>query len=263
MRVLIPLFCLTLTSCAYFDNQAQEQVEESVSEIITVTSTEDTVESSNEDNSLNLINGLRSRVDAEMGDPNWVPIIPTSPPQYYQAATGSLFDLNEAQDLYNDIKPRAVGDIITVLLDEDTQAQKNASNDTSKSNNLNLQPISLGGEALQINGNSLSYSLTNDNQTSGTITANQSNSISGSITVEVIEVLTNGNLIIRGEKWLKINTGDEYIRLSGTIRPQDITKGNTIASTRISNANIQYSATGAKQDVQEQSWFARFFNVIF
>ncbi|MCV5919962.1 flagellar basal body L-ring protein FlgH, partial [Escherichia coli] len=77
--------------------------------------------------------------------------------------------------------------------------------------------------------------------------AKQSNSISGYITVEVIEVLANGNLVIRGEKWMTLNTGDEYIRLSGTIRPDDINFDNTIASNRVSNARIQYSGTGLSQ----------------
>lgn len=79
--------------------------------------------------------------------------------------------------------------------------------------------------------------------------------------MEVIEVLSNGNLLIRGEKWLTLNTGDEYIRLSGTIRPDDINFDNTIDSTRISNARIQYSGTGDQQDMQEPGFLARFFNV--
>ncbi|NAX33874.1 flagellar basal body L-ring protein FlgH, partial [Vibrio sp. V29_P1S30P107] len=103
--------------------------------------------------------------------------------------------------------------------------------------------------------------LKNNNKFSGSAEANQSNSIKGSITVEVIDVLTNGNLVIRGEKWLMLNTGDEYIRLSGTIRPDDIDAENTIASNRISNARIQYSGTGTNQDMQEPGFLARFFNV--
>lgn len=87
--------------------------------------------------------------------------------------------------------------------------------------------------------------------------------MSGSITVEVIEVLANGNLVIRGEKWLTLNTGDEYIRLSGTIRPDDIDFDNTIASNRISNARIQYSGTGTNQDMQEPGFLARFLMSLY
>jgi flagellar L-ring protein precursor FlgH len=67
--------------------------------------------------------------------------------------------------------------------------------------------------------------------------------------------------VIRGEKWMTLNTGDEYIRLSGTIRPDDINFDNTIASNRVSNARIQYSGTGLAQDMQEPGFLARFFNV--
>ncbi len=115
---------------------------------------------------------------------------------------------------------------------------------------------------MTIGERNLSYAASHDNSTSGSTSADQSNSISGSISVEVIDVMANGNLMIRGEKWLTLNTGDEYIRLSGTIRPDDISPENTIASTRISNARIQYSGTGDRQDTQDQGWLARFFNVV-
>lgn len=125
-----------------------------------------------------------------------------------------------------------------------------------------MDPLQVGGQELQMGGQyNFSYELSNDNNFTGNTSANQSNSLSGSITVEVIEVLSNGNLLIRGEKWLTLNTGDEYIRLSGTIRPEDINFDNTIASTRISNARIQYSGTGDQQDMQEPGFLARFFNV--
>lgn len=122
--------------------------------------------------------------------------------------------------------------------------------------------MEMGGQEVTIGESNLSYAASHDNKTSGSTSADQSNSISGSISVEVVDVLANGNLMIRGEKWLTLNTGDEYIRLSGTIRPDDISQENTVASTRISNARIQYSGTGDRQDTQDQGWLARFFNVV-
>jgi flagellar L-ring protein precursor FlgH len=124
-----------------------------------------------------------------------------------------------------------------------------------------MDPLAVGGNELKVGDYNFSYELSNNNNFTGNASANQSNSISGSISVEVIDVLANGNLVIRGEKWLTLNTGDEYIRLSGTIRPDDIDYDNTIASTRISNARIQYSGTGDQQDMQEPGFLARFFNV--
>ena len=75
-----------------------------------------------------------------------------------------------------------------------------------------------------------------------------------------MQVLGNGNLIVRGEKWITINNGDEFIRLNGIIRPQDISADNQIDSIKVANARIQYSGTGAFADAQKAGWLARFFN---
>ncbi|SDG69818.1 flagellar L-ring protein precursor FlgH [Vibrio xiamenensis] len=207
------------------------------------------------------VDTLRGRTDPVADDPAWAPIHPKHQPEHYAAETGSLFNADKATSLYDDSKPRGIGDIITVTLDEATKAAKSSDADLSKSNDASMDPLSVGGKDLTVGEYNFSYGLKNDNNFSGSAAANQSNSISGSISVEVIEVLANGNLLIRGEKWLTLNTGDEYIRLSGTIRPQDIDYDNTIASTRISNARIQYSGTGTNQDMQEPGFLARFFNV--
>ncbi|MDB1123283.1 flagellar basal body L-ring protein FlgH [Vibrio algarum] len=208
-----------------------------------------------------LIDSLRTRSDPIAGDPAWAPIHPTHKPEHYAAATGSLFNTGFATNLYDDSKPHGIGDIVTVMMEEQTKAAKSADADLSKSNDSTMDPLSVGGQPLTIGDYNFSYEMSNDNNFSGEATANQSNSLSGSITVEVIEVLANGNLVIRGEKWLTLNAGDEYIRLSGTIRPDDISFDNTIASNRISNARIRYSGTGTQQDMQEPGFLARFFNV--
>ncbi|GLQ71409.1 flagellar basal body L-ring protein FlgH [Vibrio penaeicida] len=213
------------------------------------------------DSSGGIIDTLRGRTDPVAGDPAWAPIHPKQKPAHYATATGSLFNTQHTQNLYDDSKPHGVGDIVTVNLAENTKAAKSADADLSKSNDASMDPLNVGGQELKIQDYNFSYELSNENKFKGNASANQSNSISGSITVEVIEVLANGNLIIRGEKWLTLNTGDEYIRLSGTIRPDDIDFDNTIASTRISNARIQYSGTGNQQDMQEPGFLARFFNV--
>ncbi len=225
-----------------------------------VTNEVDAVEGST-GSSTGLIDLLRSREEAVAGDPAWAPIRPQEKPDHYATATGSLFNVSLSQDLYDDKRPRGLGDIVTVTLEEKTQAKKSATADLGKTTDLSMDPLSLGGQEITIGDRTLSYAVSNDNSFSGTTSANQSNSMSGTISVEVIDVMANGNLMIRGERWLTLNTGDEYIRLSGTIRPDDIAPDNTIASTRISNARIQYSGTGDQQDTQEQGFLARFFNV--
>ena len=231
-------------------------------DVIQGTTNVDAVEGDKSDqDSTGMIDALRGRTDPVSGDPAWAPIHPKHQPEHYAAETGSLFNTASTSSLYDDYKPRGIGDIITVTLDEQTKAAKSSDADLSKNNDASMDPLEVGGKELNLGDYNFSYNLSNDNQFSGSAAANQSNSISGSITVEVIEVLGNGNLVIRGEKWLTLNTGDEYIRLSGTIRPDDIDYENTIASTRISNARIQYSGSGTQQDMQEPGFLARFFNV--
>ncbi|MCL9777443.1 MULTISPECIES: flagellar basal body L-ring protein FlgH [Vibrio] len=252
------LFCITvlavLSGCAQFGPQ------ESVDEVADSTTAVDAVEG-DRTQSTGIVDTLRGRTDPVADDPAWAPIHPKNKPEHYAAATGSLFNTDYSRDWYDDSKPRGLGDIITVTLDEATKAAKSSDADLSKANDSTMDPLEVGGRPVTINDYDFSYALKNDNSFKGNASANQSNSLSGSITVEVIEVLANGNLIIRGEKWLTLNTGDEYIRLSGTIRPDDIEFDNTIASNRISNARIQYSGTGTQQDMQEPGFLARFFNV--
>lgn len=255
---LFLVFVLAISGCS---NLSSDPLFEP-NEVAQGTSETDAVEGTIEQDSAGIIGKLRSRKDAVPGDPNWSPLEPVQKPEHFVAATGSLFSVAGAQDLYDDTRPRDIGDILTVMLEEETQAKKTASNDTKKSSDLSMDPLEFGGKEIKIGDANLSYAMSNDNKTSGTSSADQSNSINGSISVEVIEVLSNGNLVVRGEKWLTLNTGEEYIRISGIIRPEDITPENTVPSTRISNARIQYSGTGDRQDIQEQGWLARFFNVL-
>ncbi|MEH6532372.1 MAG: flagellar basal body L-ring protein FlgH [Photobacterium frigidiphilum] len=252
-KVLAGIVMLLLNGCVMDPDLIPSDIEKA-------TTTVDAVEGSTEQDS-GLIDMLRRREDPQAGDPEWNSIRPQAKPEHYATATGSLFSSIQAQDLYDDTKPRGIGDIVTVMLEEKTQAKKSASSDLDKSTDLSMDPLVLGGKPLTIGDRDLSYEVANANKFSGTTSADQSNSIKGSISVEVIDVLANGNLMVRGEKWLTLNTGDEYIRVSGTIRPDDISQENTIESTRITNARIQYSGTGDRQDVQEQGWLANFFNV--
>ncbi len=256
-RLVSLIFILTLSGCGLLP----EEIE--TSDVTAGTTVVDAVEGDKaaEESDSGIVDTLRKRTDPIAGDPAWAPIHPKAAPEHYAAETGSLFNLAQANSLYDDSKPRGIGDIITVNLDENTKAAKSADADLSKSNDASMDPLSVGGQELNVGEYNFSYELSNDNNFTGSSAANQSNSLSGSITVEVIEVLANGNLVIRGEKWLTLNTGDEYIRLSGTIRPDDIDFDNTIASNRISNARIQYSGTGTNQDMQEPGFLARFFNV--
>ena len=148
-----------------------------------------------------------------------------------------------------------------MILSESTQAQKNAKTELKKENSNTLSPIiGLGGTPATFKGDSIEFSYDNDSDFKGDSKANQSNSLSGHISVHVLRVLPNGNLMIRGEKWMTLNNGDEYIRLTGVIRSKDISSTNTIMSSKVANARIQYSGTGTFSDVQEQGWLSKFFS---
>ncbi|MDO6426437.1 flagellar basal body L-ring protein FlgH [Thalassotalea sp. 1_MG-2023] len=193
-------------------------------------------------------------------DPDFAPIQPEIHEQPV-VPTGSLFRTNYVNNIYSDSKAHRVGDIISVILNENTQAQKNAKTELKKENSNTLNPIvGLGGAPLTFKGDSVQFGLDQDSDFKGDSKSNQSNSLSGNISVHVLRVLPNGNLMIRGEKWLTLNKGDEYIRLTGVIRPQDITSANTIISSKVANARIQYSGTGTFAEVQEQGWLSKFFN---
>jgi hypothetical protein len=87
----------------------------------------------------------------------------------------------------------------------------------------------------------------------GEASSNQSNSLSGSIAVQVSRVLPNGNLVVQGEKWIELNQGDEYIRLRGIIRPEDVSPTNTIPSTLVADARISYGGTGALNEANTRA----------
>ncbi|EAQ31831.1 flagellar basal body L-ring protein FlgH [Idiomarina baltica] len=192
-------------------------------------------------------------------DPYYAPVLPEERAEPV-VPTGSLYQAQYSDNMYSDIKARRLGDIITVTLQERTTASKSANAQTTKESNVDLPVPTILGQAATINGNPISANLGGTRDFTGDATADQSNRLSGEITVTVIRTLANGNLIVRGEKWLRINTGDEYIRLTGIIRPQDVSADNTIPSTRVANARIEYSGTGSLASTQEQGWLTRFFN---
>ncbi|AWL00948.1 flagellar basal body L-ring protein FlgH [Stutzerimonas stutzeri] len=197
-------------------------------------------------------------------DPYYAPVLPRTPLPAAQN-NGAIYQAGFETNLYDDRKAHRVGDIITITLNERTQASKNATSKLSKDSSANIGLGSLFGGAVSmanpLTGNSMNlgaeYEASRD--TSGSGQAGQSNSLSGSITVTVSEVLPNGILAVRGEKWMTLNTGDELVRIAGLVRADDISTDNTVPSTRIADARITYSGTGAFADVSQPGWLDRFF----
>lgn len=193
-------------------------------------------------------------------DPDFAPILPELE-ETAIVPTGSLFKPNYVNNIYSDSKAHRVGDIISVILSENTQAKKNAKTEMKKDNQFNLNATTgLGGAPITINGKSMQFGTSQDSAFKGDAKADQGNSLNGNISVHVLRVLPNGNLMIRGEKWMTLNNGDEYIRLTGVIRSKDINSNNTIVSNKVANARIQYAGTGTFADMNEQGWLTKFFN---
>jgi flagellar L-ring protein FlgH len=178
-----------------------------------------------------------------------------------QPSNGAIYQAGFSRNMFEDSRARGVGDLLTVTLTEKTDAQKKATTSTAKSSTISLGVPTVFGAPVQHNGNDiLSASGSNGNEFAGDGASAQSNSLTGSITVFVANVLPNGNLVVRGEKRLTLNTGAEYVRLSGIVRPEDIAPDNTIDSTKVANAEILYSGNGAIADSNRQGWLGRFFN---
>lgn len=212
--------------------------------------------------SVSLMAGCNSTVPAPVtaNDPFYAPAIPQITREEI-ADNGSLFSAARANSLYSDVTARRVGDIITVVLSENTNASKSAASTASKASTVDFQPIiGLGANPINIGNEAIQLGVDGSNDFSGDASANQSNSLNGNISVTVVDVLPNQNLLIRGEKWLTLNNGDEYIRLTGIIRPADIAPTNEIESTKVANARIQYSGTGTFAQSQQQGWLTSFFS---
>ncbi|MGB5279423.1 MAG: flagellar basal body L-ring protein FlgH [Gammaproteobacteria bacterium] len=194
------------------------------------------------------------------GDPEFAPAMPRQI-QLSDQHVDAIYQPGTSLLLFEDIKARRVGDMITVVLQEQTDAEKSADTGTAKSTSTEIANPIIFGNSPTHNGDPIfRNSLQSDHEFDGSADSSQSNSLTGSITVTVVDVLTNGNLVVQGEKWININQGEEYIRLKGIVRPRDIRSDNTIASTRVADAQIQYSGEGVLNETNNMGWLARFLN---
>ncbi|MDH5189956.1 MAG: flagellar basal body L-ring protein FlgH [Gammaproteobacteria bacterium] len=202
-------------------------------------------------------------------DPEYAAVRPAAmKPQEY--SNGAIYQAGYDIRLYEDPRARRVGDIITIILTEQTDASKSATTSLEKdTNNTITNPTILGSTPsfnvpgvlpLESNrNNNLGTSLGSAHDFEGEGKSAQSNSLTGNISVTVVEVLPNGNLVIRGEKIISLNQGDEYVRVAGIVRAQDVTSKNTVLSTQIADAHISYGGNGMVADSNKLGWLARFF----
>jgi flagellar L-ring protein precursor FlgH len=178
-------------------------------------------------------------------------------------AQGAIFQAGYDVPLFENVVAHRVGDTVTVILSEQTAAQKSSSTSTSKETSVDLPAPLFGGSPLRIGGKEISASMDNSRSFEGSGDSSLSNRLQGNITVTVAKRLSNGNLVVRGQKWIEINQGREFVRIQGVIRPIDIQPDNTIASYKVADASIAYGQRGALADANRPGLLSRFFNSIW
>jgi flagellar L-ring protein FlgH len=207
------------------------------------------------------LSGCMASNQPKPGDPYYAPTI-SATQALPQRTDGSLYQDSYGLSLFGDRKAHFVGDIITITLSESTVSKKSANVSVKKDDSqvFNSGAGTLLGTDPKLGKFNLGTNIAQNRKFGGNSGADQSNSLQGNITVTVAEIMPNGNLMVRGEKWITLNSGDEFIRISGIVRPDDVAPDNTIVSTRLANAKISYSGTGSLAESQNMGWLAKFFN---
>ena len=202
--------------------------------------------------------GTGCMVKAQPDDPRYAPAEPPDIAQPLPPLMGSLFNPNRSLVLFDDRKAHQVGDVLTITLVEKTKDKKDDGNPLKKNAKAEIAETNT---VLQNRKNlNIQNSLQANRRFEGEADAKQSNELKGGITVTVSEVLPNKNLVIRGEKWITLNQGSEFIRITGIVRSEDVAPDNTVQSTRVANSRITYSGSGALAETNTMGWLTRFFH---
>lgn len=174
-------------------------------------------------------------------------------------ADGAIFQDGTARLLlFADRRARFVGDTIMIAIEERLQASNTTSSTASREGEVTAAIPSIAGiigktfQGLDVRGSS-------SNSHSGSGGASTNNILTGNIAVTVIEVFPNGNLLVSGEKQVSIGTNTEYIRFSGVVNPESVTAANTVSSTRVADARIEFRGSGYISEAQRMAWLGRLF----
>ena len=174
-------------------------------------------------------------------------------------SNGSIFSTSSAGLFSSDRRAKKVGDILSVTLSETFSSNKAVTNSSGKTDTIGAE---VGPTGILRNFAGLGGSASKTNSFSGSMATNQSNSLSGTLSATVVRVFPNGNLEIKGQKKLRITEGTEYIRLSGIIRPQDISTTNSVSSAKIAEAQIEYVGAGILDSATKPGWGSKIFRAI-
>ena len=191
-----------------------------------------------------------------------LPPVPVKSPPVATPTDGSLWN-DRASDMFTDVKARRIGDILTVAIYEQASASKEATTETGRASNMSADITKFFGMEDRI------ANIATNTDPAALISAGYSNDFKGSgvtkrkedlvatLTTQVVEVLPNGNLRIEGNKSVTVNNETQLIRLTGLVRPSDVTAGNIVDSKYILNARIAYTGKGVISDKQRPGWLVR------
>jgi len=189
---------------------------------------------------------------------DYAPVMPVALPP--APANGSIFQASGGYAaLYEGPRARRVGDPLTIVLAERTVAQKDVSSKSGRDGNIGLTPPSAGPLSLF---SPAEAAASGTQAFKGDGSASQSNSLSGEVSVTVAEVYPNGTMLVRGQKQLQLNRGDEYVQIQGIVRVADIDLDNRVLSTRVADAKITYTGKGDLQRQARPGWLQRFFSLV-
>ena len=174
-------------------------------------------------------------------------------------ANGAIFQNAGYAPLTSGTKAAMVGDILTIVLVERTAASKSNSASTGRSGEIGLSPPVSGPLSVFAPGD---IKMGGDQSFKGKGETAQSNNLTGEISVTIAEVRANGVMLVKGEKLITLNRGDEMVQFSGLVRPTDIGADNRIASTRVADAHIRYTGKGEIARASKQGWLQKFFSII-
>ncbi len=185
------------------------------------------------------------------------PVVPAAA----AAPTGGIFQPAAYRPLFEDRKPRFVGDLLTITINERLNASQKANSSAERKSDVEVAlPGVKGIFGRKINP--LDAKASTANTFDGKGATESSNLFTGTITVTVIEVLANGNLRVAGEKQIGIRQNSEVLRISGVIDPAQIQPGNVVSSTQVADTRLDYRGGGYIEEAQIQGWLARFFNAV-
>ena len=185
--------------------------------------------------------------------PDFQPVYPLAADRQ-KIATGGIYSNRQSDAWFGRGRNYQVGDIITVLLNESTQAARTQNTDVSRESKNSL-PSGLNTQLATMSPFLKGIDVTaNNNSSKGAGKADQQASLPGSVAVTVVEILANGNLMVRGEKKLGLSEGTEVIQVSGVIRPEDVGPNSTVQSRRLANAQIAYRGSGDLANATKAGW---------